>query len=210
MIWKNRQAAGRELAEILLHYKKRSDMIVLGLARGGVIVAFEVARILELPLDVIVTRKISAPHNLDLGIGVVDEDGNGVFFDEIIQYLHISKSYLKQAVADKKLEIEERLDFYRNGKAPLDLHGKDVLLVDDGIATGSTMLSAIQSVRHKGAKHILVATPVVTAPINEILLSEVDEVSALYIPAFLRAVGQFYENFAEVSLEEIKELLSKL
>lgn len=198
MIFKNRQAAGKLLAARLKHTK--ADL-VLGIPRGGVVVAFAIAKKLKLPLDIIVTRKIGAPYQKELALGAVDPDGQ-VVSDEF----KIKSGQMADKIDDEINEIKRREKLYRQGRELLDVENKIVILVDDGLATGLTMISAISYLKRHGAKDIILAVPVASYKALEKIEAVKKEV--LYIPEFLQAVGQFYQNFEEVSDEKVIQLLN--
>jgi putative phosphoribosyl transferase len=206
MLFKDRQEAGRKLAAALSLYKWAKKTLVLGLPRGGVVVAHEVAKSLGLPLDVIVPRKIGAPHNPELAIGALA--GDVVFLDaKIISALAVSQSHIDQTVAAEKKEAERRLALFRKNKPPQNFHGLTLLIVDDGIATGATMRASIGALKKSGAAKIVVAIPVGPPDTLAILMNEVDEVVCLYTPASFYAVGQFYDSFPQTTDEEVIGLL---
>ena len=209
MFWRDRQHGGRELAEALGEYKNASDSVVIGLPRGGVVVAHTVAKALNLPLDIVVTRKIGAPGNAELALGAVDENGQGVFNEMLVQYSGATMEYLNQEIEEQKKEIERRLRLYRQRRPPLYLKGKAVIIVDDGVATGATMLAAARSCRNKGAKKIIVAAPTIAPDTLSQLQEQTDEVIFLDAPPDFVAVGQFYEEFEQVTDEEVIQLLSR-
>ncbi|OGY41952.1 MAG: phosphoribosyltransferase [Candidatus Buchananbacteria bacterium RBG_13_36_9] len=209
MIFKNRQDAGQKLAEKLKEFKDQKETIILALPRGGVVTAFEIAKELNLPLDLVVPRKIGAPHNEEYAIGAITESGEGIFNQEVIDSLKISKEYLNNKVTEEKKEAERRLKTYRQDRPILNLENKTVIIVDDGIATGLTMRAAIKSVREKGAKKIIVAVPVSAKDSLKIIQAEVDKVICLDAPLFFGAVGAFYEDFGQTSDEEVIELMEK-
>ncbi len=209
MLFRDRHDAGKQLVQSLSKYKGKKDAIVLGLARGGMVTAFEVAAGLNLPLNVIVVRKIGAPGNEELALGAIAEHGDGIFNEELIGMLGVSADSLKKEVARQKKILNERLALYR-GKSPAPLlKGKTVILVDDGIATGASMRVAIQSVREADAKKIVLAVPVAAPDSMRKIEKEVDEVVCLSIPAFFQAVGAFYRDFDQTSDEEVIDLLKK-
>ncbi len=195
------------LAPRLQEYKGDPDAIVLGLPRGGVVVAFEVARALDLPLDIIVSRKIGAPGNPEFAVGAVTEYSVSLPDKRIVQYYQIAPEYINQKMAEEKAEALRRAEIYRNHRPPLDIKDKTVILVDDGIATGATMLAAVKSARKKGAKKIVVAVPVLSKDMLEKMAEEVDAVICVYAPEIMFAVGNFYESFQQVSNEEVVRLL---
>jgi putative phosphoribosyl transferase len=207
MLFNDRHDAGRQLAPLLSKYKDRKDVIVLGLARGGVVTAFEVASGLNVPLNVIVVRKVGAPGNEELALGAIAEQGAGIFNEQLIAVLGVSHEYLKKEVERQKKILKERLALYRGKSPPPVIEGKTVILVDDGIATGASMRVAIQSVRAAGAKKIILAVPVAAPDSLRKMEKEVDEVDCLSSPSFFEAVGQFYKAFAQTSDEEVMRLL---
>jgi len=207
LIFKNRRQAGEMLAPLLQEYKGNPDTIVLGLPRGGVVVAFEVARALDLPLDIIVSRKIGAPGNPEFAIGAVTEYSVSLPDKRTIQYYEIPPEYINQKIAEEKAEALRRAEIYRNRRPPMDIKDKTVILVDDGIATGATMRAAVKSARKKGAEKIVVAVPVLSKDMLEKMEEEADAVISVYAPENLFAVGSFYESFQQVSNEEVVKLL---
>ena len=209
MIFKDRQEAGRKLISKLQQYKDRADVIVLGLPRGGIVTAFEIAQGLNLPLDLIVTRKIGAPDNPEFAIGAITEDGEGIFDAVTISTYRISRQYIDEEIKKEKKEAERRLKVYRENRPPLNLQDKTVILVDDGVATGATLRAAIRSAKIKNAKKIVVAVPVIARDILEKIKTEVDEMVYLDTPLFFSAIGSFYEVFAQTEDEEVIALMKK-
>jgi len=205
----DRQEAGQKLAQALEKFKNAKEAIILALPRGGVVVGFEIAKALNLPLDIVVPRKIGAPDNPEFAIGAITESGEGIFDQETIAFYRISKEYIKKTVAEEKKEALRRLKLYRGDRPPLDLKDKTVILIDDGIATGATMRAAIKSVKEKGAKKVIVAVPVSAPDSFKIIKKEVDEMISLAVPVFFGAVGAFYENFEQTSDEEVVDLMKK-
>ncbi len=205
-LFSNRVQAGRRLASSLEGVVGKAA-IVLAIPRGGVVVGFEVANALGISLDVIIPRKIRAPHNPELAIGAMTEDGTIILDDELVKYLQVPKDYIEEESETERLEIERRLKLYR-GNAPYpDLKNREVVIVDDGIATGSTMKAAIASVRNKGAKTVVVAVPVAPLSTIEELKQEADKVVCLHTPEPFFAIGQFYRDFAQTLDGEVAELL---
>lgn len=183
------------------------DAIVLAIPRGGVVVGFEVAHVLSIPLDVIIPRKIRAPDNPELAIGAMTEDGTIILDEKLVKYLQVSKDYIKEESERQRLEIERRLKLYR-GDAPYpSLKNREVIIVDDGVATGSTMKAALTSVRRRGAKSVMIAVPVCPSSTIKELKREADSVVCLHQPEPFYAIGQFYADFAQTSDEEVAELL---
>lgn len=210
MIYEDRRHAGRLLAEALRKYAGKPNTIVLGLPRGGVAVAYEVAATLKLPLDIVCPRKVGAPSNPELAIGAVTETGEGYFNDEMIEMLGVPDSYIQAEVAKEKARAAQRLKIYRQNRPPLNLEGMTVLLIDDGLATGATMKAAIQSVKAQDAAHVIAAVPVGPMHTVQEIAPEVDDIICPATPAYFMAVGQFYDNFDATEDEEVIELLSKM
>lgn len=207
MLFKDRQDAGRQLALQLQKYKNQSDAIVLGLARGGVVTAAEIAAKLSLPLNVLLVRKIGAPGNEELAIGAISEYGEGIFNDHLIGLLGVPSDYLKKETEKQRRILKERLIRYRGSETPLDLKNKTAILVDDGIATGASMRVAIASIRHARAKKIVVAVPVASQDALKKIAKESDETVCLSTPAFFESVGSFYRMFDQTSDEDVIRLL---
>lgn len=203
-IFKDRNEAGKKLADRLAEFKG-SNAIILALPRGGVVTGAEVARALNLPLDIIVTRKIGAPGNEEYAIGAIDMEGTGVFNESETAY--VDKEWLNKEIAKEKQEAERRWREYRGTRGPLELAGKTAIIVDDGIATGMTMKAAVRYAKKLGVQNVIVAVPV--APLSTVaeLKQEVD-VRTLETPVLFFAVGQFYENFPQISDQEVVNLLS--
>ncbi|MBI4992363.1 MAG: phosphoribosyltransferase [Candidatus Harrisonbacteria bacterium] len=209
MIFKDRQDAGKKLAAKLLKYKNNPDVIILGLPRGGVIVAYEIARELNLPLDVVVPRKIGTPGNPELAIGAITEDGQNFFDEKMINDYRIGKDYINDEIEKEKTEAERRLKIYRGKRQPLNLKSKIAILVDDGIATGATMIASIRSAKNKGAKQVIVAVPTTASDSLKKISQEADRVIYLDAPLLFFAVGEFYQDFPQTTDAEVIELLSK-
>lgn len=209
-IFKDRIAAGKLLARRLKQYKGMGDAVVLGIPRGGVVVAKEVAKTLNLPLDSLVVRKIGAPFQPELALGALDPDGEVVWDQRLLGEVGIAKEDLEETVKMEKEEFIRRENLYRQNKTPLDLDGKIVILVDDGIATGSTVTSSVRFLKRHGAKKIILATPVASKEALEKIvreLGEFGEVLVLETPQYFQAVGQFYHQFEPVEDEEVVEIL---
>ncbi len=209
MLFNDRRDAGRQLALKLGKYKDQKDVIVLGLARGGMVTADEVASGLRVPLNVVVVRKIGAPGNEELALGAIAEHGEGIFNDQLIGILGVSSDYLKMEIERQKKILDQRLDLYRGNSPVPDYKGKTVILVDDGIATGASMRVAIKSVRDAGAKKIVLAVPVAAPDSLRKMEKEVDETVCLCSPVYFEAVGSFYRLFEQTSDEEVVRLLRK-
>ena len=208
MTFKNRTEAGRQLAVRLLKYKDEAP-VVLALPRGGVPVGYEVALALDAPLDVIVVRKLGAPMQPELGIGaVVDGDHpQSVLNEDVMQMLNVSDEYLKREVEVELHEIRRRQERYRGGRRPEVLKDRTVIVVDDGIATGGSMRAALRGVRRAQPKRLVLAVPVAPPDTLASLRGEVDALVCLSSPAFFHAVGQFYDDFAQTTDEEVVRLL---
>lgn len=206
MLFQNRADAGLKLAEKLEKYKNAPDTVILALPRGGVVVGYEVTKELNLPLDIIVPRKIGAPGNPEFAIGAITETGEMILNEEVFG---ISDEYLKNEAEKEKLEAERRLKLYRGSRPPLNLKNKTIIIVDDGLATGLTMRAAIVSVKKLGAQRIIVAIPVAPPDSVEFIKKEVDEIFYLDAPALFGAVGAFYKEFGQTTDEEVIDLLKK-
>lgn len=203
----NRIDAGEQLAKRLEVYRDDAQAVVVGLPRGGVPVAYEIALALHLALEIVCPRKIGAPTNKEFAVGAITETGEGLFNRETIEQLGISQAYIDQEIEKEKKIAQKRLAVYRQGRPKRDFKEKCVLLVDDGLATGATMKAAIHSIRAEKPRKIIVAVPV--APVetlNEITILA-DEVICLETPYFFQAVGQFYEDFTPTEDEEVIALL---
>jgi putative phosphoribosyl transferase len=201
----DRVDAGKKLARALKDFKGKG--IVLAIPRGGVVVGYEIANALNLPLDVIIPRKIGAPDNSELAIGAVAEDGNAILDKNLISYLDVNPQYIKEETERQKHEISRRLELYRQNAGYPDVKGLDVIIVDDGIATGSTVKAALTSVRNRGAASVTVAVPVGPPSTIEELEKMANRVVCLYTPEFFQAIGQFYSDFSQTQDEEVIELL---
>jgi len=210
MRFKDRRDAGEQLALKLDAYKEQKDVVVLGLARGGMVVACAVATKLHCPLNVAVVRKVGAPGNSELAVGAIAEHEVGVFNEHLLEMLHVSADFLKEEVARQRKVLQERLLLYRGKAPPPNLRGKVVLLVDDGIATGSSMRAAIHSVRAAGARKIVVAVPVAAPESLHNIAKEVDEVVCLFTPPNFEAVGAFYHIFDQTSDAEVIQVLTRV
>jgi putative phosphoribosyl transferase len=208
MIFRDRQDGGQQLAQALLKYRNFPDTVVLGLPRGGVVTAFEVAKALHLPLDITCPRKIGAPFNPEYAIGAITETGEGVFHDDLLARLGVSEQYIQQEVEKEKKQAQRRLSIFRKNRPKINLAGKTVIIVDDGLATGATMQAAIKSVKAEGAEKVVVAVPVAPSDTYEKIVNDVDEIIVLSTPSFFQAVGQFYQDFSQTEDEEVIKLLS--
>jgi putative phosphoribosyl transferase len=204
----DRRAAGRELAQLLAHYCGRGNLVVLGLPRGGVPVALEVARALGAPLDVFVVRKLGVPGHSELAMGAIASGGVRALNLDVISALGITPAEL-EAVSERELdELERREREYRGEFEPLALGGQTVIVVDDGLATGATMRAAVRALRHRHTQAIVVAVPVAAAQTCAELASDADEVVCARTPERFAAVGLWYRDFSATSDEEVRELLA--
>jgi putative phosphoribosyl transferase len=207
MIFKNRQEAGRRLASRLGKYANREDVIVLGVPRGGVPIAFEVATTLNLPLDIFVLRKLGVPGHEELAFGAIGSGGVRVLNASVVEQLGISDLDIALVTRAEREELERRERLYRGNRPPLDVHGRTVILVDDGIATGSSLRAAIHALRQMKPAAVVIATPVAPQETCNRLRQEVDELVCVEMPEPFYGVGQFYHDFSQVSDEEVNELL---
>jgi putative phosphoribosyl transferase len=207
--FRDRAAAGRLLAEKLAAYGGRADVLVLALPRGGVPVAFEVAQALDAPLDVFVVRKLGVPGHEELAMGAIASGGAWVLNDDVVQALNIPGHLIKD-VAERELgELHRRERIYRGGRPAIDVHRKVVILVDDGLATGSTMRAAVKALRRLGPDRIVVAVPTAAPSTCAELGLEADECICCITPDPFYAVGVWYEDFSQTTDEEVRELLER-
>jgi len=208
-LFKDRVDAGRQLAQALEQYADRDDVIVLGLPRGGVPVAFEIAAHLHAPMDVLVVRKLGVPGWPELAMGAIASGDIHVFNDEVVQQLEISKEEIAAVIAKESDELHRRETTYRGRTGAPPVENKIVILVDDGIATGSTMTAAVEAMRQLAPKMIVIAAPVASPSSCERLEARVDHVVVLEQPSHFRAVGEYYEHFAQTSDDEVTSLLTQ-
>lgn len=208
MIFQDRRDAGRALARTVLVLPGLKDVIVLALPRGGVPVAFEVAREHNLPLDILVVCKLGVPGQEELAMGAITSDGTAVFNSDIIQAFGISDETLRATTNRERFEVEREEREYREGHPPLDIVERTVLLVDDGLATGATMRAAARSAR-SSARQVIIAVPVAAASTCRELRSEADLVICTATPEPFGAVGRFYHDFRPTSDEEVRALLTQ-
>jgi len=204
--FRDRAEAGRALAAELSSYKNRNDVIVFALPRGGVPVAYEVARALGAPLDVFLVRKLGVPGHEEYAMGAIAEGGAMVLSEGVIRELHIPQRAVEATVQKERAELERRARLYRSGPPP-QVRGRTVILVDDGLATGSSMRAAVAALRSLDPARIVVAVPVAARETCEALRQEADEVVCARTPEPFYAVGLWYEDFEQTSDEEVGELL---
>jgi len=205
----NRTEGGRQLAEELGKYVGREDVIVLGLPRGGVPVAYEVAKRLRAPLDVFIVRKLGVPGFEELAAGAIASGGVRVLNEEVMRAIPYAEEAIEAVTARETTELERRERIYREGRPPPELRDRIAILVDDGLATGATMRAAVKALRQSGAAKVVVAVPV--GPPDTCLELEqlADETTCLSTPPFFQAVGQYYEDFSQTSDADVRELLSR-
>lgn len=207
MMFEDRNEAGRLLARALSQYAGREPWI-LGLPRGGVPVAYQVAMALDAPLDVCVVRKLGVPFQPELGMGAIAEGPSLVVNRDLIEMLGISPREVMHAVRREAREVRRRVELFRDGRPAPDVRGRVVILVDDGIATGGTTRAAIKAMRKRRAKEIVLAVPVAAPQTLEQLRGEVDQLLCLYAPATMLAIGMWYRDFAQVPDQEVIHLLN--
>ncbi|MCR4402470.1 MAG: phosphoribosyltransferase [Firmicutes bacterium] len=208
MTFKDRAQAGRLLAKKLERYAG-TDALVLALPRGGVPVGAEIALALSADLDIVIPRKIPAPSDPELAIGAVSDHGV-LLNDDLIRSLSVTRDYMREAVAKERAEIERRSRLYRGSEPVPSIKGRTVIIVDDGVATGYTMLAALRGAKTQEPMRLVAAVPVAPPETVPTLEAEADEVVVLSTPALFFAVGQFYEDFTQVSDEEVQALLARV
>jgi putative phosphoribosyl transferase len=207
-IFQDRTDAGRQLVEELLSYAGRDDVIVLALPRGGVPVAFEVAQRLGVPLDVFVVRKLGVPGHEELAMGAIASGGVRVLNEDVLYVLPDAQSIVEMVTAIEREELKRRERHYRSDRPAPEVHGRTVILVDDGLATGATMRAAAAALRQQSAAKIIVAVPVGAPSTCHEIRSVADEVVCLQTPGSFMGVGQYYEDFSQTTDEEVRELLA--
>jgi len=209
MMFRNRSDAGAELARRLADFTGRDDVVVLALPRGGVPVGYEVAQALRVPLDVFVVRKLGTPGQPELAMGAIASGGRRVLNRDVVDSLGIPDWLIDQVAHNEQTELERREHQYRGQRSPLDVTGRTVILVDDGLATGSTMRAAAAALRARNARRIIVAVPVAAKSNCDQLRSEGLEVICPNTPEPFLAVGQWYRDFSQTSDDEVRELLDR-
>lgn len=205
--FRDRIDGGKKLAARLLAYKNNKEAIVLGLPRGGVVTAAQVSSALNLPLDIVVPRKIGAPFNPELAVGALTPDGKLYWNEALLKSLHLEPKDLAQTIEKEKKEAERRKSMYRGNRPPLDLKDKIIILVDDGIATGATMIASILSVKARGALKVIAASPVAPVDALEKIAPLVDEFVYVQMPKIFLGISAFYDEFGQTSDEEVVEIL---
>jgi putative phosphoribosyl transferase len=207
--FRDRREAGRQLAEALAGYAGRPGVLVLALPRGGVPVGYEVAQALHAPLDVMLVRKLGVPGHEELAMGAIASGGVRIVSKDVVSTLGIAEREIAAVAAAEEEELARRERAYRDALPPPDVKGRSVILVDDGLATGSTMRAAAAALRAQGAKHLVVAVPVAPPETCEALRTEVDEVVCALEPEPFLAVGLWYEDFSQTTDDEVRELLHR-
>jgi predicted phosphoribosyltransferase len=208
-MFKNRQEAGQKLAQALLSYQNDPNTLILALPRGGVPVAFEIAKILHLPLDICLVRKLGVPTQPELAMGAIALEGVQVINTQVREWLNIPDEILDQVVETEKKELERRNLRYRGDKPFPNLYQRTIILVDDGIATGSTMKAAITAIKHHNPEKIIIAVPLAAAAVCDELAVDDTQVICLLQPDPLNSISLWYDDFSQVSDQEVCELLAQ-
>jgi putative phosphoribosyl transferase len=208
-LFHDRTEAGRTLADLLREYAGRKDVLILALPRGGVPVAFEVAQALEAPLDIFVVRKLGLPSNEELAMGALASGNIRVLNDEVVQSFGISERTIEAVAEKEQVELERRERLYRGESGLPSIRGKTILLVDDGVATGSTMRAAVAAIRRQHPAQIVVAVPVAPPSTCDTLRTEADEVVCVATPEPFYAVGQWYRVFDQTTDRQVRELYER-
>jgi predicted phosphoribosyltransferase len=209
MQFRNRVEAGQQLSKRLAKYANRPDVLVLALPRGGVPVGYEVAQVLNAPLDVFVVRKLGVPGHEELAMGAIATGGVRVLNGEVVEGLSISDEVIDAVAARELHELERRERAYRDDRPAPEVQGRIVILVDDGIATGSTMKAAIEALRQLEASRIVVAVPTAALSTVREMRRDVDDLVAVMTPADFSGVGQWYQDFSQTTDEEVRDLLER-
>ncbi len=209
MIFRDRTDAGRRLAARLADYADRPDTLVLALPRGGVPVAYEVAKALGAPLDIFLVRKLGVPGREELAMGAIATGGVRVVNEETVRHLNIPREVIDTVAANELKELERRERAYRGDRPAPDVEGHTVILVDDGLATGSTMRAAVAALRRQRPAHVIVAVPVSSQRTCDEFREEVDEIVCAVTPEPFHGVGLWYEDFSQTTDEEVRELLAR-
>jgi putative phosphoribosyl transferase len=205
----NRVEAGRQLAQKLEKYAGRDDVIVLGLPRGGVPVANEVAKLLGAPLDVFIVRKLGVPGFEELAAGAIASGGVRVLNEDVMRAIPHADQAIQTVTARETAELQRREQTYREDRAPQELRHRIAILVDDGLATGATMRAAVKALRQREAAKIVVAVPVGPPDTCHEIEEQADETICLSMPEFFQAVGQYYDDFSQTTDEDVRELLGR-
>jgi predicted phosphoribosyltransferase len=205
--YRDRHHAGAELALRLAHLKGRHDVVVLALPRGGVPVAYEVSRAIGAPLDVFLVRKLGLPGHRELAMGAIASGGVRVLNEQVVGWYRVPQSAIDAVAREEQEELERREREYRAGRVPVNLEGRTVVLVDDGLATGSTMKAAVEAVRAHRPAGIIVAVPVGSPDTCHEFADIADEIVCARAPPYFSAVGQWYRDFSQTTDDEVRELL---
>jgi predicted phosphoribosyltransferase len=208
-VFRNRREAGQVLATVLAAYRGRPDVVVLGLPRGGVPVAYEIATALHAPLDVMVVRKLGVPGHEELAMGAIASGGVQVVNEDVVRHLGLTPDILASVAAIEQQELARREQAYRGGRPPVTVEGRTVILVDDGLATGSTMRAAVAALRRRNPARIVVAVPVAAPETCEELKREVEDIVCAMTPTPFYGVGEWYEQFDQTRDEEVRDLLER-
>jgi len=208
LVFRDREEAGQRLANNLEKFRGK-DPIILGIPRGGVVVAYQVAKVLKAQLDVIIARKLGAPSQPEFAIGAIAPNGIRVLNEDSVHYFRLSKQDIENLVAKQQHEMERRIKLYRSGNVDLNVKDRIVIVIDDGLATGLTAVAAVRSVKKSGAKQIILAVPVCAADTFQNIQHEVDEVICLSVPEYFDAVGRFYQDFPQTTDDEVIALLKE-
>jgi predicted phosphoribosyltransferase len=206
--FRDRTDAGRQLAHSLGVYANRADVIVLALPRGGVPVGYEVATHLHVPLDIFVVRKLGVPGYEELALGAIASGGVRVLNQDVVRVLPNAEQIVEAVTANELIEMQRRERAYRGDRVPIDVRGRTVILVDDGLATGATMHAAVQALRGQEPAKIVVGVPVCAPETCREVQKIADEIVALFAPEWFHGVGQFYDDFSQTSDDEVRRLLA--
>lgn len=209
MLFRDRTDGGRRLAAELMEYANRPDVLVLALPRGGVPVAYEVARALHAPLDIFLVRKLGVPGQEELAMGAIASGGVRVVNENVVEYLRIPGEVIDAVAMDEQQELERRERAYRDDRPAPDVRGKTVILIDDGLATGSTMRAAAAALRKQKPARIVVGVPVSSPETCDEFRSEVDDIVCALTPRPFMGVGQWYKDFSQTTDEEVRDLLAR-
>jgi putative phosphoribosyl transferase len=207
-LFEDRRAAGRRLAKQLQALELEGNIIVLALPRGGVPVGYEIARALDAPLDIFVTRKIGAPGNPEFAIGAIASDGTVVLDDSVVEDLYISDDYIESETERQLDEVQRRLSVYRGDESPPDVEDRTVILVDDGVATGATVRASLRALRQRGPARLILAVPVGPPQTIAALRKLADDVVVIDTPQPFWAIGRFYGAFSQTTDDEVIQLLA--
>jgi putative phosphoribosyl transferase len=208
-IYRHRADAGRRLAELLTEYADREDVQVLALPRGGVPVAFEIAKALSAPLDVFIVRKLGVPGQPELAMGAIASGGVRVLNRDVVRALRISKDTIESVTESEREELARRESVYRGDRGPLEIEGRTIILVDDGLATGATMKAAVEAVREQHPKEVIVAVPTASPDIASAFGRIADRIVCAATPTPFHAVGASYERFDQTTDQEVQDYMAR-